>query len=81
MLNVTFKKMSIKSWRPSPLLEEIGVYREAIVRMSVRYMRNVITSCYIEFSSYCIIFTALLKRDTVNKVDIKKSLKISKGQS
>ena len=81
MLNVTFKKMSIKSWRPSLLLEEIGVYREAIVRLSVRYMRNAITSCYIEFSSYCIIFTTLLKRDTENKVDIMKSLKISKGQS
>ena len=71
MLNVTFKKMSIKSWQPSLLLEEIGV----------RYMRDCITSCYIEFSSYCIIFTTLLKHNTENKVDIKKSLKISMGQS
>ena len=73
--------MSIKSRQPSLLLEEIGVYRKVIVRLCGRYKRDCMTSCYIEFSLYCIIFTTLLKHSTENKVDIKKSLKISKGQS
>ena len=73
--------MSIKSWQPSLLLDKIGVYREVIVRLCVRYMRDWMTSCYIEFSLYCIIYTTLLKHNTENKVDIKKCLKISKGQS
>ena len=43
------------------LLEEICVNRENTVRPSVHNMTYLITSCYIEFSSYSIVFTAFLK--------------------
>jgi hypothetical protein len=66
------------------LLEGIGINRETTVRLSVRNMKDLIASCYIEFSLYCIVFTTLLKHNNVNNLkkvsinDIKKRLKIPK---
>jgi len=51
------------------LLEGIGINRETTVRLSVRNMKYLIASCYIEFSLYCIVFTTLLKHKNVNNLE------------
>jgi hypothetical protein len=61
------------------MLEEICVNRENTVRASVRNMTYLITSCYIEFSSYCIVFTTFLKYSNVNKADKQSYMILSKG--
>jgi hypothetical protein len=61
------------------MLEEICVNRENTVRASVRNMTYLITSCYIEFSSCCIVFTAFLKYSNVNKAEKLSYMILRKG--
>ena len=51
------------------MLEEMCVNRENTVRASVRNMPYLITSCYIEFSSFYVVFTAFMKYSNVNKAE------------
>jgi hypothetical protein len=61
------------------MLEEICVNRENTVPASVRNMTYLITSCYIEFSSYCIVFTTFLKYSNVNTAEKQSYMILSKG--
>ena len=61
------------------MLEDIWVNRENTARPSVRNMTYLITSCYIGFISYCIVFTSFLKYSNVNKTEKQSYMILRKG--